>query len=68
MKKMQLNCVLKGIGMGNNGEKGEIVITKRSLEFNERTGLSAEASLVGAGFENSTIAGNIIDKAVSDSK
>ena len=52
----------------NKGENGQIVITKRSSEFNELTGLPAGAPLEGAVFEIYNITGNMVSKAVSDSK
>ena len=51
----------------NTPEVGQIVITKRSSEFNELTGLPAGSPLSGAVFEIYNITGNLVDKISSDS-
>ncbi len=52
----------------NTPEVGQIVITKRSSEFNELTGLPAGSPLSGAVFEIYNITGNMVDKITSDSR
>ena len=49
-------------------EAGQIVITKRSSEYNELTGLPAGSPLSGAVFEIYNTTGNLVDKIVSDSR
>ena len=51
----------------NTPEVGQIVITKRSSEFNELTGLPAGSPLSGAVFENYNTTGNLVDKISSGS-
>ncbi len=51
----------------NTMEAGQIVITKRSSEYNELTGLPAGSPLSGAVFEIYNTTGNLVDKIVSDS-
>lgn len=51
----------------NTPEVGQIVITKRSSEFNELTGLPAGSPLSGAVFEIYNITGNLVDKISSGS-
>lgn len=51
----------------NTPEVGQIVITKRSSEFNELTGLSAGSPLSGAVFEIYNTTGNLVDKISSGS-
>ncbi len=52
----------------NTKEAGQIVITKRSSEFNELTGLPAGSPLSGAVFEIYNTTGNLVDKIVSDNR
>jgi len=52
----------------NTPEVGQIVITKRSSEFNELTGLPAGSPLEGAVFEVYNITGNLVDRIVSDAR
>lgn len=52
----------------NTPEVGQIVITKRSSEFNELTGLAAGSPLSGAVFEIYNTTGNLVDKITSDSR
>ncbi len=52
----------------NTREAGQIVITKRSSEYNELTGLPAGSPLSGAVFEIYNTTGNLVDKIVSDSR
>ena len=52
----------------NTMEAGQIVITKRSSEYNELTGLPAGSPLSGAVFEIYNTTGNLVDKIVSDSR
>ncbi|WP_275532552.1 MSCRAMM family protein [Anaerotignum lactatifermentans] len=49
----------------NTPEVGQIVITKRSSEFNELTGLPAGSPLSGAVFEIYNTTGNLVDKISS---
>ena len=51
----------------NTPEVGQIVITKRSSEFNELTGLPAGSPLSGAVFEIYNTTGNLVDKISSGS-
>ena len=51
----------------NTPEIGQIVITKRSSEFNELTGLPAGSPLSGAVFEIYNTTGNLVDKISSGS-
>lgn len=51
----------------NIPEVGQIVITKRSSEFNELTGLPAGSPLSGAVFEIYNTTGNLVDKISSGS-
>lgn len=51
----------------NTPEVGQIVITKRSSEFNELTGLPAVSPLSGAVFEIYNTTGNLVDKISSGS-
>lgn len=51
----------------NTPEVGQIVITKRSAEFNELTGLPAGSPLSGAVFEIYNTTGNLVDKISSGS-
>ena len=51
----------------NTPEVGQIVITKRSSEFNELTGLPAGSPLFGAVFEIYNTTGNLVDKISSGS-
>ncbi len=51
----------------NTPEVGQIVITKRSFEFNELTGLPAGSPLSGAVFEIYNTTGNLVDKISSGS-
>ena len=51
----------------NTPEVGQIVITKRSSEFNELTGLPAGFPLSGAVFEIYNTTGNLVDKISSGS-
>ncbi|WP_317854275.1 SpaA isopeptide-forming pilin-related protein [Chakrabartyella piscis] len=51
----------------NTPQAGQIVITKRSSEYNELTGLPAGSSLSGAVFEIYNITGNLVDQITSDS-
>ena len=48
--------------------KGQIVITKRSADYNEITGVSKGSTLGGAVFEIHNTTGNIVDKITSDAK
>ncbi len=50
----------------NTPQVGQIVITKRSSEFNELTGLPAGSPLSSAVFEIYNITGNLVDKISSD--
>ncbi len=52
----------------NTPEVGQIVITKRSSEYNELTGLPAGAPLEGAVFEIYSVAGNLVDKITTNSR
>ena len=52
----------------NTKEAGQIVITKRSSEFNELTGLPAGSPLSGVVFEIYNTTGNLVDKIVSDNR
>ena len=52
----------------NTVQRGQIVIQKRSSQFNELTGLSAGEPLSGAVFEIYNITGNLVDKVTSDSR
>jgi uncharacterized surface anchored protein len=52
----------------NTMEAGQIVITKRSSEYNELTGLPAGSLLSGAVFEIYNTTGNLLDKIVSDNR
>ncbi len=52
----------------NTMEAGQIVITKRSSEYNELTGLPAGSPLSGAVFEIYNTTGNLVDKIVSDNR
>lgn len=51
----------------NTPEVGQIVITKRSSEFNELTGFPAGSPLSGAVFEIYNTTGNLVDKISSGS-
>ena len=51
----------------NTPEVGQIVVTKRSSEYNELTGLPAGSPLEGAVFEIYNITGNLVDKITSNS-
>ncbi|MDL2274395.1 hypothetical protein LJC34_07660, partial [Oscillospiraceae bacterium OttesenSCG-928-G22] len=52
----------------NTPERGQIIITKRSAQYNEITGLPAGSLLTGAVFEVYSTAGNLVDRMVSDSR
>ena len=52
----------------NTPQTGQIVVTKRSSEFNELTGLPAGSPLSGAVFEIYNTTGNIVGKMTSDSR
>ena len=49
----------------NTPQKGQIVITKRSADYNALTGLPAGSPLAGASFEVYNMTGNLMDKMVS---
>ena len=52
----------------NTPQTGQIVVTKRSSEFNELTGLPAGSPLEGAVFEIYNTTGNMVDRMTSDSR
>ena len=52
----------------NTAEKGQIIITKKSAQYNEVTGLPAGSLLPGAVFEVYSLTGNLVDRMVSDSR
>ncbi len=52
----------------NTPKAGQIVITKRSSDYNELTGLPAGSPLSGAVFEIYNMTGNLVDKITSDSR
>ena len=49
----------------NTPQKGQIVITKRSADYNALTALPAGSPLAGASFEVYNMTGNLMDKMVS---
>ena len=52
----------------NTPQTGQIVVIKRSSEFNELTGLPAGSPLEGAVFEIYNTTGNMVDRMTSDSR
>ena len=52
----------------NTPQTGQIVVTKRSSEFNELTSLPAGSPLSGAVFEIYNTTGNMVDRMTSDSR
>ena len=52
----------------NTPEKGQIVVTKRSAQYSELTGLPAGSPLAGTVFEVYSTAGNLVDRMFSDAK
>ncbi|MCL2775092.1 MAG: SpaA isopeptide-forming pilin-related protein, partial [Oscillospiraceae bacterium] len=52
----------------NSPAKGQILITKRSADYNEITEFAAGSLLSGATFEIVDTTGNVVDKVTSDSK
>ena len=52
----------------NTPERGQILMTKRSAQYNEVTGLAAGSLLPGAVFEIYSVTGNLVDRIVSDSR
>ena len=52
----------------NTPQTGQIVVTKRSSEFNELTGLPAGSPLEGAVFEIYNTTGNMVDRMTSDNR
>ena len=52
----------------NTPQTGQIVVTKRSSEFNELTGFPAGSPLEGAVFEIYNTTGNMVDRMTSDSR
>jgi uncharacterized surface anchored protein len=47
---------------------GQIMVTKRSMHYNELTGLPAGSPLAGAAFEVFATNGNMVDRMVSDAR
>ena len=52
----------------NTPEQGQIIITKRSAQFNEVTNLPAGSLLSGSVFEVYSLTGNLVDRMVSNAK
>ena len=52
----------------NTPMRGQIIVTKRSADFNEITGLPAGSPLAGATFDIVNTTGNVVDRMTSDAR